>query len=147
MRISITTRNHTLTIPTFHDSYASTTYLSNPCPPEDAWGRATKYTSCDVAGDNLHLSQTVPLYFFSPFLYCVPAGVLWPSSPLFPSGALVNAVLMFALLSLWRTWPIHLQCIPWIVLDIRIVDVCSYSCWFDILSGQCIFKILRRYFR
>lgn len=32
MRISITTRNHTLTIPTFHDSYASTTYLSNPCP-------------------------------------------------------------------------------------------------------------------
>lgn len=48
-------------------------------PPEDAWGRATKYTSCDVAGDNLHLSQTVPLNFFSPFLYCVPAGVLWPS--------------------------------------------------------------------
>lgn len=32
MRISITTRNHTLTIPTFHDSYASNTYLSNPCP-------------------------------------------------------------------------------------------------------------------
>lgn len=84
-----------------------------------------------VTGNNLRLSSTVPDKFFS----------------LSFSNAKVNAVLMFELLSLRRTCCINLQCLPMIVFESGIVAVCSYRCWFDILSGQCIFKILQKQFR
>lgn len=114
---------------------------------EEAWGRATKDPTYDGCWQQHCLSLIMPLYFSLSFSI-VRLKVLYDLPHfLFPSGAQVSEVLMFELLSIRRIWHIHFQRLPWIVLDSGIVAVLSYSCWFDVLYGQCIFKIIRRHFR
>lgn len=133
---------------TVFDNLLTLIGLLNPIHDlEDAWGRATK----DATYDGRWQQPAPPSNCAAPGLSSFSTVCLWVlfgrSLLLFPSGALVSAVLMFELLSFQTTGPNQFQHLPWIVLGSGIVAVLSYSCWFDILPGQHIFKILRRHFR
>lgn len=95
-----------------------------------------------VASNNLCPSQILQChssfsFFFSGALWA-SSGALWASSRVFPQylSPNQNSSDILSVIPL-ETRPIHFQRLPLFVLDSGIVAVFSYSCLFDILSGNC----------